>query len=150
MSLLHYPRCPRCQGELPIERLYTEGPTWQGAVLIGDGSKWGGILTAGNTGMVCPHCAMRLLVLQSRAVWGGSLLMFLGTLGPAVLIGELARPLSIDINSPWTIAGVLVAAALGAFWISLLSRYARRFIQLRPLESGEHAAFPLSKHEPAE
>ena len=72
MSLLHYPRCPRCEGELPNARLYSKGRTWQGVVLIGDGSLWGGILTAGNTGVVCPHCAMRLLVVQSRAVWGGS------------------------------------------------------------------------------
>ena len=147
MSLLEYPRCPRCQGELPIARLYSQGRTWHGVVLIGDGSAWGGYLTAGNTGIVCPSCGQRLLVLQSRAVWGGCLLFMLGVVVPAALTGYLAGPFHIDQNSPWTMALVLVVLA---FWISFLNRYARRFVQLRPLESGEHATFPLSKQEQAE
>jgi hypothetical protein len=150
VSLLHYPRCPRCQGELPIVRLYSEGLTWAGLVLIGDESIWGGILTAGNTGIVCPRCGMRLLVLQSRALWGGWLLLLLGVVFPVALIGTVAGPFHVDKNSPWAIALMLVAVALGYFWISFLCRYAQRFVQLRPLESGEHAAFPLSKHEQAE
>ena len=150
MSLLDYPRCPQCQGELPIGRLYSEGRTWHGIVLIGDGSIWGGILTAGNTGIVCPTCGMRLLVLQSRAVWGGWFLLILGAVVPAALIAYLAGPLHIDENSPWTIALLLVAATLVSFWMSFLNRCAQRFVQLRPLESGEHAAFPLSEQELAE
>lgn len=154
MSLLHYPRCPRCQGELPIDRLYSEGRTWNGIVLIGDGTIWGGVLTAGNTGIVCPSCGMRLLVLQSRALWGSWLLMMLGVVVPAVLVGVLAarlhiERLHIDKNSPGAKVLLVVALALGAFWVYFLNRYARRFVRLRPLERGEHAVFPL-KHEQAE
>ena len=104
------------------------------------------MLTAGNTGIVCPQCGMRLLVLQARAVWGGLLLTILGVAAPAVLIGHLPRPLPVDKNSPWTI-GVVIGLA---FWMYLLNRYARRFVRLGPLESGEHAAFPLSEGQPAE
>jgi hypothetical protein len=147
VSLLDYPRCPRCQGELAIERLYSQGRTWRGVVLIGDGSEWGGVLTAGNTGIVCPTCGMRLLVLQSRAVWGGLFLLLAGAFVPTVLVGYLARPVHIDLKSPWTIALVVVVVALGSFWISFLNRFAQRFVQVRPLESGEHAAFPLSEHD---
>ena len=42
---------------------------------------------------------------------------------------------------------MVVAAVLGTSWISFLYRYARRLVQLRPLERGEHAAFPLSEQE---
>jgi len=150
VSLLDYPRCPRCQGELPIDRLYSEGRTWRGIVLIGDGSIWGGVLTAGNTGIVCPSCGMRILVLQSRALWGGWLLLIVGGLLPAVLIGDLAGHFHIDKNSPRMISLLLVTVALGTFWIPFLYRFARRFIQLRPLESSEHAAFPLSERKQAE
>lgn len=155
MSLLHYPHCPRCQGELPIDRLYSEGRTWNGIVLIGDGSVWGGLLTAGNTGIVCPSCGTRLLVLQSYAVWGSWLLVIVGAVVPAVFIGGIAAcfhidSLHIDKNSVATKALWLVAVAFAGSWIYFLTRYSRRFVQLRPLERGEHAAFPLSKHEQAE
>jgi len=80
-------------------------------------------------------------------VWGGWLLFVLGVVVPAALTVYLAGPCHIDQNSPWTMALVLVVLA---FWISFLNRYARRFVQLRPLESGEHATFPLSKQEQAE
>jgi hypothetical protein len=73
--------------------------------------------------------------------------MILGPLVPfAVLVGLLPG----DKNSPWTIGLVLVIAILASSWISFLYRYARRFVQVRPLETGEHAAFPLSEHEQAE
>ncbi len=43
--------------------------------------------------------------------------------------------------------GVLVGLA---FWMYFLNRYARRFVRLRPPESGEHAAFPLPENQQAE
>ncbi len=149
MSLLHYPRCPRCQSELPIARLYSEGRTYRG-ILIGDGTDWGGLLTAGNTGIVCPSCGMRLLVLQSRAVWGGYLLLLLGVIAAAFLIGDLARPFLIGKDYRWVVAVALIIVALVFFWQSFAYRYAQRFVQLRPLERGEQAAFPLSEHGHAE
>ena len=76
--------------------------------------------------------------------------MILGALVPAVLIGGLAGPVHVDKNSPWAIGLLVVAAVLGTSWISFLYRYARRLVQLRPLERGEHAAFPLSEQEQVE
>jgi hypothetical protein len=77
-------------------------------------------------------------------------MLILGVMVPAGVIGTLWGPFHVDKISPWTVPLLLAAGVLGCFWISFLIRCAQRFVQLRPLEKGEHAAFPLSEHKQAE
>ncbi len=143
MPLIEYPRCPRCHGELQIARLYSEGPTSRGIILTGDGSGWGGVLTAGNTGIVCPSCGTPLLVLQGRALLIAWLLMISAALVLGLVIFFLTQRFHFDENSQWSAALLLGALIVFSYPISNLVGYAKRFVQLRPLEEGEHAAFPL-------
>ena len=115
--------------------------------MIGDGSGFGGILTAGNTGIVCPACGLRLLVIQTRAVVAGIFLPLLGTLIPGIGIALILRRFSDSEIPGWVLAAF---ALIGYFWITFLMSYAQRFVRVRPLEEGEHAAFPLSERERAE
>jgi hypothetical protein len=138
----NYPRCPKCDGQLPIQRLYREAPTWRGVILKGDGSLWAGMATAGNTGIVCPTCHSRLLVLQGRAVVANILISLFGYMVLLILWLQFSRPL-VD-QYFWAFLASTFAAVYA--WTGFVTRYQQRFVRLRPLEAGEHAAFPLTEH----
>jgi uncharacterized protein (DUF983 family) len=146
MSLLDYPRCPQCQGEVPIQRLYKEAPTLRGGLLIGDGSEFGGVFTIGTTGIVCPTCGAKLRVLQTGVAMAAMSTLMIGMpilVGPfALLMAELAK----THDSGWLVLLLLPPAALV---VILFNRLPPRFARLRLLGEGERAAFPLSENREA-
>ena len=135
MSLPDYPRCPRCHGGLPIERLYSE-------------ARVAGKRIRGNTGIVCPACGLRLLVLQGRAEVARMLLSTFVTVVPVILIVLLLDHFSVYVDERWMLGiGLLFWVVAYGAPITLITRYSHRLLELRPLEPEEHGAFPLDNQQ---
>jgi hypothetical protein len=138
-----YPHCPKCQGVLPIRRLFKEAPTERSGLLVGDGSDAVGLFTVGNTGIVCTHCGAKLRVLQKGVLIAKLLTMLIGfpiLVVPFVLIMET---LERAHDTGWLVLLLLPPIVAG---VMLFERLPPRFARLRPLADGEHAAFPLSEN----
>jgi len=59
MSLLESPRCPNCNSEIALKKLWEAAPKNRGGVSI-----------IRPVGLACPTCGMKLRVLQKRLLWG--------------------------------------------------------------------------------
>jgi hypothetical protein len=122
------PRCPLCDGEVPVNRVYG----WLNVNRLG--------LLSGPTGVVCPGCGAKLRVLQTRAivaipvVWISAI--YLALIGRNYNLGDAAR----------NVSAILVGCACVALPFYLAPRLAR----LRVLGVDEKAEFPLGRTESAE
>lgn len=125
MPLLAPPRCPQCSGDVPLEGLWRVARTNRSNFLVHD------------TGIRCPHCGVRLRILQGRASWG-TFLVFLTAL---FIAGEVTDRL--------VRAGVLPKGAfLGLFVLLVIiswpvTRSAPRLVTLRVAYDGEALEYPL-------
>jgi len=134
MLILDDPRCPRCQGTVPLRELWKEAP------------KVKGLFLEGKVGIVCPCCGEKLRVIQYRVVLASlGLLAIFAAISAAV--GELERAHHVKLSE-----GVqfLVSAALVSGVFFLQWRYAYRFATIRSLRDGERASFPLLVSEAPE
>jgi hypothetical protein len=131
MSMLDDPRCPRCQGAVPLRELWKEAP------------KVKGLFLQGKVGIVCPSCGGKLRVLESRVVFLTHGLFAIVCVASA-LLGDFERAHEIK---PSEGLQFLTLAPLVAGMFFLQWRYAYRFASVRNLKDGELVSFPLSVSE---
>ena len=129
MSLIPQPCCPRCGSPLPVVKAWwhSKGATTQGLYL------------AEKTGVICPDCGERLVLLQGRAVMAG-ILGFI-SMG-ATMVGLLwlvAPPRTASLEIAALAGAPLLLACIWQF------RVVPRFCQLRPEVHGERVNYPLSR-----
>jgi hypothetical protein len=123
-------RCPRCNGALPLIKLW-----WQ------TNNMYMYVLPAKELGVVCPTCGTALVVLMGGVICA-SFLSFWSAVGlgllwliwaPRILSGHVA------------LAAALLMLIL--FSVLLQPRFAMLFAGLRPVIEGETPDYPLGKPE---
>ena len=127
------PSCPRCQGAVPLGRLYAETPTNRLGLLAGDG------FSINSTGIICPTCGCKLRVLQ----WWVLLASVLGVLALGVVGFFAVTPFLTERNARWLVVPLIIVFGVAAI---VVQRYARRFARLQIVEDDTGVVFPLSKH----
>jgi hypothetical protein len=125
MSLLELPRCPNCNSEVDLKEL------WRAAPKSGRGSQ-----LAGKIGVVCPVCGIKLRVLDGRARIL-SVGLFIVMVCSAAAVGKMSKSYGND-RTVLVVFGILCIAGYIFFQKSF-----SRLLQLRILEEGETAGFPL-------
>jgi hypothetical protein len=125
MSLFDPSRCPNCNSNIDLKDLWRYAPkTSRGSQL------------AGHIGIVCPVCGIKLRVLQGR-LQITSIALFILLLSSALVLGRLrlsyggVKPLLIGLGAVYLAGYVLFQKSIP------------RLLQLRILEEGEQAGFPL-------
>jgi hypothetical protein len=93
-----------------------------------------------KTGVTCPSCGQRLLILQSRVV-AANFAIVVGA--GALLSWALHSPLNAWIKElkGWETAAVIVLAL--APFILIMNWLTPRFLQVRPIRDGEVVNFPV-------
>jgi hypothetical protein len=128
MPLLSEPQCPQCLSTLSLRQLWRVAPTGRS-----------GLLLVGKVGVVCPHCGAKLRVLQGGigvVLVAAYALFVIGVL----VIRWLTHEGGVKTNQYALVGGL--AVCIGGAQI-LLSRWAPHLANLRSIEDGEEAAYPL-------
>lgn len=129
MKLLPRARCPVCEGVLPLTRVWSKGSTARGLFL------------REKTGVACPGCGIRLVILQSRAVVAGFIsfcvLCFMGTFALVELDTLMHRRLH-DVEVLLVLGVFAVLAGVWQFRVVPL------FCRVRVAGHGEPVNYPLT------
>ena len=131
MKLLRPPVCTTCGSPLPIVKVWWKADTARGFFLIT------------KTGVSCPNCGSRFIILQSRVVLVGAAIYLCGialVLFATIVFQKLT---GIGLRGGGLVAIILPLILLVAvvhFRISPL------FARVRLAENGEEADFPLSRY----
>jgi DNA-directed RNA polymerase subunit RPC12/RpoP len=134
MSLLTQCRCPRCSGHLPIAKVWWAG--WPG------GGLWPLFRT---TGVVCPTCGLRLVILASAMVCANVVISALSVgLGVWVLISLLDALRPQQVSVPLLIGLLSIFAAVVVY---VHYRISPLFANVRVARDDEDVYYPLG--EPA-
>jgi hypothetical protein len=102
-----------------------------------------GLVLRTKTGVACPVCGAKFIILQMRVVFVGATILLVGAISTGFALVGLSRILRHDLtNAQIVLAGLplIALASVAHFRISPL------FAQVRLAASNEAADFPLSRH----
>jgi hypothetical protein len=94
------------------------------------------------TGVVCPTCGERLIILQARAVAVGFVSPFVFGVAGGMALVQIQDVLHEPLTTAQVISLLLVLGALLAVW---QFRVVPRFCRVRPATAQETVHYPLSK-----
>ena len=134
MPLFSESRCPRCDSGLPLKVLWEFSRSSSYHLITKAG------LLRGRIGVVCPNCAAKLRVVQTRIRVFVSLL-WAAAVGGAWCIVEWIRHAHVVLNQTSEILGFFVLFSLGF----IVQQYCMpRLAQVRLAAADEQLGFPLS------
>jgi hypothetical protein len=133
MSLLELPRCPNCNSEIALKKLWEAAPKNRGGVSI-----------IRPVGLACPTCGMKLRVLQKRLLWGLAVAYVVPIAVVVPLFAHMSPMLTYQARRV-VLAALVVVVTFGAF--RLLKHFIPRLLRVRILGSEEKVVFPLAKIE---
>ena len=131
MPLINSPVCNVCSTPLPVVKLWWKADTARGLFL------------RHKTGIVCPGCGTKFIVLQTQIVLFALGLLLVGGLLAFCAAAWVSRILGRNLTGGqfWAAAiPILLGVAVIHFRVSPL------FAQVRPVDRDETADFPLSRH----
>jgi hypothetical protein len=123
--------CPTCHTQLPLARV-----GWRARKTLR------GLMLRETTGVICPGCGDRWVIVQVGPVVVGLSSFFIGIAAAWVLI-RLQNVLHHPLRDPQILLAILLLLVPLVFW---QNRIVPLFSGLRPVGKGESVHFPLSPH----